>query len=64
VSSYRDDSTIPERERGLAGPRDRTVLMVPTCEAVVAAEKEVDEIGRRVDGFGDGFGSFGDIRND
>jgi hypothetical protein len=40
-----------------------TVVMVPTYEAVVAAEKEVDEIGRRCGGFADGFGSFGDIRN-
>jgi len=37
--------------------------MVPTYEAVVAAEKEVDEIGRRFGGFGDGFGSSGDVRH-
>jgi len=36
-------------------------VMVPTYEAVVAAEAEVDEIGRRFGGFGDGFGSFGGI---
>ena len=36
-------------------------VMVPTYAAVVAAEQEVDEIGRRFGGFGDGFGSFGGI---
>jgi hypothetical protein len=40
-----------------------TVVMVPTYEAVVAAEKEVDAIGQRFGGFGDGFGSFGDVRH-
>jgi hypothetical protein len=36
-------------------------VMVPTYTAVVAAEQEVDELGRRFGGFGDGFGSSGGI---
>lgn len=36
------------------------VVMVPTYDAIVAAEKEVDAIGRRFGGFGDGFGSSGE----
>ena len=40
-----------------------TRVMVPTYAAVVAAENEVDELGRRSGGFADGFGSFGDIRH-
>ena len=48
---------------GLPWTCECTVVMVPTYEAVVAAENEVDAIGRRFGGFGDGFGSFGDIRH-
>ena len=40
-----------------------TVVLVPTYEAVIAAERELDRIGRRFGGFGDGFGSWGDIRH-
>ena len=39
------------------------VVMVPTYEAVLAVEKEVDGIGRRFGGFGDGFGCSGDVRH-
>jgi hypothetical protein len=40
-----------------------TVVMVPTYHDVIAAENEFDAIGRQFGGFGDGFGSLGDIRN-
>ena len=36
-----------------------TKVLVPSYEAIVATEQEVDEIGRRFGGHGDGFGSFG-----
>jgi hypothetical protein len=37
--------------------------MVPTYDDVIAAENEFDALGRQFGGFADGFGSFGDIRN-
>jgi hypothetical protein len=36
-------------------------VMVPTYPTVVAAEQEMDELGRRLGGFGDGFASFGGV---
>ncbi|MDC0743291.1 ribonuclease E inhibitor RraB [Polyangium mundeleinium] len=34
--------------------------MVPTYEAVVAAQQELDELGAEVGGYSDGWGTFGD----
>lgn len=55
-SRYPDDAT--GRVLALMA---RNGLLVPTYEAVVAAENEVDAIGRRFGGFGDGFSSSGDV---
>lgn len=36
-----------------------TITIVPSFEAVRAIEVQLDEIGRKVGGYADGFGSFG-----
>ncbi|MDI1447027.1 ribonuclease E inhibitor RraB [Polyangium sp. 6x1] len=37
-----------------------TKRMVPTYEAVVAAQQELDELGAQVGGYSDGWGTFGE----